>query len=114
MFKIIPILSIVCCLFSCKPQEDIRGTFVNDEGQEITIDCNYLIHSKHLSGRDFMPKNGDKIQLSRSAMGNQEITISFIWNDMISPFAKWDTFSDELSIEEDIYERKSFEPCKKK
>lgn len=114
MFKIIPILSIVCSLLSCKPQDDIRGTFVNDEGQEITIDCNYLIHSKHLSGRDFMPKNGDEIQLSQTAMGNQEITLSFNWNDMISPFAKWNTFSDEVSIGDEIYERKSFESCKKK
>lgn len=114
MIKLLMLFSIVGCLVSCKVQDDLRGTFSNDNGQEITIDCNYLIHSKHLSGRDFMPKNGDKIELSRTSIENQEITLSFLWEDIQSAFAKWDPYKDELTIGNDIYSRKSFIECKEK
>ena len=114
MIKLLMLFSIVGCLVSCKVQDDLRGTFSNDNGQEITIDCNYLIHSKHLSGRDFMPKNGDKIKLSRTSIQKQEITLSFLWENMQSAFAKWDPNKDELSIGNVIYSRKSFIECKEK
>lgn len=62
---------------ACSRQEDIRGTFVNDASEEISIDCDYHIRSTHLSGEPFMPVNNDKIELGTSSLKAEEIVLSF-------------------------------------
>lgn len=115
MTKQLILFTIILCIVSaCSKQDDIRGTFINDNAEEITIDCSYHIRSTHLSGKAFMPNNGNEIKLMNTSIKQDEITVAFISDDLnlLSPFANWDPNSDELTIGTDVYNRKSFANCK--
>lgn len=103
---------ILCIVSACSKQNDIRGTFINDNSEEITIDCSYHIRTTHLSGKAFMPDNGNEIKLMNTSIKQDEITVAFKSDNLLSPFAKWDSNSDELIIGTDVYNRKSFANCK--
>lgn len=112
LFLTLSIGFILLICMACSKQEDIRGTFINDSSEEITIDCDYHIRSTNLSGKPFMPNNGNEIELSANSLNQEIITVSFMWDSILSPFAKWDPHSDELSIGSNVYTRKSFANCK--
>lgn len=113
MIKLLIFLPIILFIgIGCSRQEDIRGTFVNDDSEVITIDCNYHVRSSHLSGEPFMPANEDEIKLMSTSLQQDEITLAFMWDSILSPFAKWDPYKDEISIGKDIYTRNSFATCK--
>lgn len=97
---------------ACTQQEDIRGTFENERSEKITIDCNYRIHSTHLSGKPFLPKNGDQIRLHAAKIQPTEYTLAFMCDNMVTSFAVWNRNTDELTIGEDVYTRKSDIKCK--
>jgi hypothetical protein len=109
--KFIVLFCILTIGTACKRQEDIRGTFVNNDLEEITINCDFIIESSKLSGQPFMPNNGDEIKLSSSSLQQEDITISYMWDSILSPFGVWSPSKDELSIGSTIYARKNFVPC---
>lgn len=96
---------------SCSKQTDIRGTFVNDNSEELVIDCDYKIISTVVGTQPMMPENGDKIEFSTQDLGQEKITLSFHWNDILSPFAEWNSSDDEIRVGEAIYKRKDFKLC---
>lgn len=102
---------ILFVLFSCSRQEDIRGTFVNENSEEITIDCNYQFTSTNLSGKPLMPENGAKITLISNSLQAEQITMSFMWDSINSPFATWDRNTDKITIRNHVYTRKSYADC---
>lgn len=97
---------------ACSVQNDIRGTFVNRNSEELTIDCAYHVKSTHIAGKPFMPNNGDEIMLITSRVKQDEITVAFKWDSIISPFATWYPDRDEISIGKEVYTRMSVDTCK--
>ena len=112
MKNLILTILILIVGIACIRQEDIRGTFVNDNSEEITIDCDYHVRSTRLTGKPFMPNNGDSIELSTYSLQAEEIVVSYMWDSILSPFAKWDPYKDEISLGKDIYTRENFAACK--
>ena len=99
---------ILFFVIGCSREPDMRGTYINDASEEITIDCNFRYSSTHLSGREFMPENGEVVKGMNTGIQEETITIYFEKDGMNSPFAKWDQGADEISIGSDVYARKDF------
>lgn len=109
--QVIFLSSIITFCISCSKETDIRGVFVNDNSEELVIDCDYKISSTVLGTQPMMPENGDKIELNTQNLGQEKITLSFQWNDILFPFAEWNSSDDEIRVGEAIYKRKDFKTC---
>lgn len=103
---------VLAVISSCK-EATIFGRFSNSEhGDEITVDCNYLIALPLHSEKVLPSQHDNTLSLNIKKTGDKEITLSVEADSIQWPFAVWNKTNETIEMSGRVYEKTETINCK--